>query len=85
MINLEVVRMAVAAQKQARRTGRSTPTRTRAIEQPPSLPQPRPDQNLAAAIIRAGKVRRAEIDTDPKPTGLAAQIIAAGKKARGET
>lgn len=45
---------------------------------------PRPGPELAKAIIAAGCVRRGEIITKPKVTGLAAQIIAAGEKRRGE-
>jgi hypothetical protein len=38
----------------------------------------------AASIIRAGKIARGELQMSaPKPTGLAAQIVAAAAKARG--
>ncbi|HWK96218.1 MAG TPA: hypothetical protein VNR39_12430 [Pseudolabrys sp.] len=40
-------------------------------------------QRTAAAIVEAGKVARAG-GHHAEPTGVAAQIIAAGKKARGE-
>ena len=46
--------------------------------QEPVAPSP------ARAIIRAGELRRGEIDPAAKPTGLALQIVNAGRKARGE-
>ena len=39
---------------------------------------------VAAAIIRAGRIRRGEIDDTPEPTGIAAQVVAAARKRRGE-
>lgn len=51
------------------------------------IPVTKPPQGTpAAAILAAGRMARLPTGTrTPRPTGLAAKIIAAGKKRRGET
>jgi hypothetical protein len=74
---------------------RDTPERTTTVTAP--LPEPAPPQRatdeltdadrslIARAIIECGRLRRSEIPYDPPPPGsLAAKIVAAAKKARGE-
>jgi hypothetical protein len=51
---------------------------------PPVPTEQRPVRATAAAIIRAGQVRRGEVASAKTPAGMALQILNAGRKRRGE-
>jgi hypothetical protein len=79
-----LVRIAMAHNKKFR-------SRRRAENEKPTSPNPptipseqQPTRATAQAIIRAGQIRRGEVSSTKKPTGLALQIVNAGRACRGE-